>query len=210
MNNILIFSDLHINQSSIKECIMILEEIGMLVNKYNVDTLINLGDTFDCLRPTSQEMDIFATFIRRLGNDKKHIILAADSHESTTKEQSILNHYGILTDNVLIVKEFKDDNHLLCIHDSVKESPVNFDAKHSSREYKDFFYVFAGHIHSYYVLKPNFCGLGSCRWVNFSEVNDKYKIVALISDYNSEREQVHFLKLKSPIPMIEVILKNEK
>lgn len=208
MNNILIFSDLHINQSSLKECILILEEIGMLANKYNCDTLINLGDTFDGLKPSSQELDIFATFIRRLGN-KQHIIISANSHESTTEQESILNHYGILSDNVKVVKEFRDDNHLLCIHDSVKESPINFDAKHSYKEYKDFIYIFAGHIHSYYILKPNFCGLGSCRWVSFSEAQDKYKIVALIEKYGTDKEQVHFLKLQTPIPMIEVILKNE-
>ena len=67
LNNILIYSDLHINQSSLKECIIILEEIGMLVNKHNIDTLINLGDTFDILKPSSAELDIFATFIKRLG-----------------------------------------------------------------------------------------------------------------------------------------------
>ena len=53
MTNILLYSDLHITQTSAKECIYILEEIGMLANKYNCDTLINLGDTFDGLKPSS-------------------------------------------------------------------------------------------------------------------------------------------------------------
>ena len=209
MNNILIFSDLHITQSSIKECISVLEEIGMLANKYNCDTLIDLGDTFDNLKPNSLELDAFATFIRRL--NKKIIILTANSHESETEEKSILNHYGILSDNVQIVKEYRDSNHLLCIHASTKESPINFDAKHSYKEYNDFIYVFAGHIHSYYVLKPNFCGLGSCRYINFDETKDKQKIVALITDYNTETEKVHFMKLKLPIPMVQIELgKNDQ
>jgi DNA repair exonuclease SbcCD nuclease subunit len=208
MHNILLYSDLHISQSSLKECTIILEEISMLANKYKIDTLINLGDTFDNLKPSSSELDVLAKFIKN-NNDKKHIIIAANSHESETEEISILNHYGILSDNVIIVKEYKDQDHLLCIHDSIKESPNNYGAKYSVKDFNKFLYVFAGHIHSYYLVKPNFCGLGSCRWVNFDESKDKQKIIAIISDYNIDKEQVHFLKLKTPTPMIEIILKNE-
>jgi DNA repair exonuclease SbcCD nuclease subunit len=204
MNNILLFSDLHITQSSSKECISILEEIGMLTNKYNVDTLIDLGDTFDSLKPNSTELDIFATFIRKL--NKKIIILAANSHESTTQEESILNHYGILSDNVTVVKEFKDGIHLYCGHYSLKESTKNYDAKLSKEIFKDYLYVFLGHIHSYELIKPNVVHLGSSRYVSFDEVKDKQKIVSLITDYGTEGEKVHFLKLKSPIPMIQIEL----
>lgn len=207
MNNILLFSDLHITQSSIKECISVLEEIGMLANKYNCDTLIDLGDTFDNLKPNSLELDAFATFIRRL--NKKIIILAANSHESTTQEESILNHYGILSDNVTVVKEFKDSTHLYCGHFSIKESLVNYGAKLSKEAFKDYLYVFLGHIHSYSIIKPNIVHLGSCRFVDFSEAQDKHKIVALITGYNTEQEGIHFMKLKSPTPMLEVLLKNE-
>lgn len=204
MNNILIFSDLHITQSSLKECTLILEEIGMLANKYNVDTLINLGDTFDSLKPTSTELDVFATFIRRL--NKKIIILAADSHESTTQEESIINHFGILNEMVTVVKEYKDNNHLYCGHYSLKESSANYDAKVSKTALKDYVYVFLGHIHSYEVIKPNICHLGSSRYVSFAEAQDKHKIVALIVNYGTDKEEVHFLGLKSPIPMIELKL----
>ncbi len=207
MNNILIYSDLHINQSSLKECIQILEEIGMLANKYNVDTLINLGDTFDGLKPSSKELDVFATFINRLRN-KQHIILAADSHESTTQEESILNHYGILSDNVKIVKEYKDGNHLYCGHYVIKESKAGYGAKISKANLKDYLYVFLGHIHSYQQIKPNIMHIGSARYVHFDEAQDKRKIVGLITDYDTQAERVHFLKLNSPIPMMEFILQS--
>lgn len=206
MNNILLFSDLHITQSSLKECILILEEIGMLANKYNCDTLINLGDTFDGLRPTSSELDVFATFIRRLGNNKQHIIIAAQSHESTTQEESILNHYGILSDNIKIVKEYKDQNHLFCGHFILKESSKNFGATASKEVFKDYLYVFLGHQHSYELIKPNCVQLGSCRYINFDEAKDLQKIVALITDYGTEDEKCHFMKLKSPIPMLQLEL----
>ena len=204
MKNVLIFSDLHLTQSSAKECVLILEEIGMLVNKHNVDTLISLGDTFDSVKPSSLELDLLATFIRRI--NKNIIILAADSHESETKEQSILNHYGILSNNVKVVKEFKDGNHLYCGHFSIKESLSNYDAKLSKLDFKNYLYVFLGHIHSHQLIKPNILHLGSCRYVNFDEAKDKAKIVALITNYNAEGEKVHFLKLQTPIPMVEIIL----
>jgi len=209
MNSILLFGDLHITQSSLKECTLILEEIGMLANKYNVDTLINLGDTFDSLKPTSVELDVFATFIRRL--NKKIIILAANSHESESEERSILNHYGILSNNVTVVKEFKDGNHLFCGHFSIKESANNYGAKLSKEEFKNYLYVFLGHIHSYQLIKPNIVHLGSSRYVSFDEAKDKQKIVALITGYDTEVEKVHFMKLKSPIPMVQLELsKNEE
>lgn len=208
MNNILIFSDLHINQSSLIECVQILEEIGMLSNKYNCDTIISLGDTFDNLKPNSSELDLLATFVRRL--DKKIILLAADSHESTTQEKSILNHYGILSNNAEIVKRFIDNKHLYCGHFVIKESNKNYGAKLSKKDLKNYIYVFLGHQHSYEVIKPNICHLGSCRWVNFDEAKDKHKIVALITDYDTPTEQVHFLKLKSPIPMIQLELSKNK
>ena len=209
MNNILLFSDLHITQSSLKECVSILEEIGMLANKYNVDTLINLGDTFDSIKPTSVELDVYATFIRRL--NKKIITLAANSHESTTQEESIVNHFGILNEMVTVTKEFKDSNHLYCGHFSIKESLVNYGAKLSKETFKEYFYVFLGHIHSYQLIKPNIVHLGSCRYINFDEAKDKQKIVALVTDYNTETEKVHFMKLKSPIPMVQIELsKNDQ
>jgi DNA repair exonuclease SbcCD nuclease subunit len=208
MNNVLIFSDLHITQSSLKECTLILEEIGMLANKYNVDMLINLGDTFDSIKPTSAELDIYATFIRRL--DKKIITLAANSHESETEERSILNHYGILSDNVIVVKEFKDEKHLYCGHFSIKESANNYGATLSKEQFKEYLYVFLGHVHSYQLIKPNILHLGSCRYVDFAEAEDKHKIVALITDYGTESEKVHFLKLNSPIPMIQLELSKNK
>jgi DNA repair exonuclease SbcCD nuclease subunit len=208
MNNILIFSDEHRNLASLKECDAIDSELISLKEKYHCDTVISLGDNFDTLKPSSQELDQFAKFIKKL--NCKFIILAANSHESTTEEESILNHYGILSDNVQIVKEYKDQNHLYCGHYSIKESTKNYDAKRSKEDLKGYLYVFLGHIHSYQLIKPNIVHLGSVRYVNFDEAEDKQKLIALISDYGSEREQVHFLKLKSPYPMAEFILNSNK
>ncbi len=201
MKNILLFSDLHISKESLKESIIILEEIGMLANQYNCDTIIDLGDTFDNLKPTPQELDIFATFIKRL--NKKLIVIAANSHESESKIDSVLNHYGILSERVTIVKEFIDENRLYCGHFSIKESVKNYDANLSKDDLKRYKQVWLGHIHSYQIIKPNICHLGSSRYVNFDEINDK-KVIAIITDYHAENEKTRFLALKSPISMKQV------
>ncbi len=202
--NYLIFGDLHITQNSLKECQEILNEILMLCNKYSITHVIDLGDTYDSLKPSSQELDLFAKFIKDL--NRPIIILAADSHESTTKEESILNHYGILSDNVTVVKEFKDNNHLFCGHFMIKESNKNYGAIFSKEDLKQYTYCFLGHLHSYQMIKPNICHLGSARYVSFDEAQDKHKIVVLITDYETQAEKVHFLKLQSPIKMVEFIL----
>jgi DNA repair exonuclease SbcCD nuclease subunit len=208
LRNILLFSDLHLTQSDLPECIQILEEIGMLANQYNVDLLINLGDTFDNLKPSSLEFDAFATFIKRL--NKKMIIIAAASHESETTEQNIVNHFGILSENVQVLKEYKDENHLYCGHFILKESQKKLYGGTISKEMlKQYRYVFLGHSHRYEIIKPNCCQLGSSRFVNFDEAQDQHKIVALIEDYKREKERVHFLALKSPISMIEIELIKE-
>lgn len=202
--NYLIFGDLHITQNSLKECREILNEILMLCNKYSVTHVIDLGDTYDNLKPTSQELDLFSNFIREL--NRPITIIAANSHESETEQISIINHFGVLNPMVKVVKEIKQGNHLYCGHFFLKESSINYGAKLSKEDLKDYIYVFLGHQHNYEVIKPNICHLGSCRYVNFEEVKNKHKIVALITNYGQESEQVHFLKLKSPIPMISLEL----
>jgi DNA repair exonuclease SbcCD nuclease subunit len=202
--NILIYSDEHRTVESAAECLAVDTELISLKEEHKCDLVISLGDNFDSIKPSSSELTQFATFIKKL--NCKFIIIAANSHESTTQEESILNHYGILSDNVQIVKEYKDGDHMYCGHFSIKESSKNYDAKLSRLDFKKYLYVFLGHIHSYQLIKPNILHLGSCRYVNFDEASDKHKIVALIMNYNTEAEKVHFLRLKSPIPMIELKL----
>jgi DNA repair exonuclease SbcCD nuclease subunit len=204
MTNILIYSDEHRCIDSLKECESIDNELLFLKEKYKCDTVISLGDNFDNLKPSPAEQDQFANFIKDL--NCRFIIIAANSHESETEQLSVLNHYGILARNVEVVKEFKDGNHLYCGHFSIKESSKNYDAKLSKVDLKDYLYVFLGHIHSYQLIRPNIVHLGSCRYINFDEAKDKQKIVALITGYGTPAEGVHFLKLKSPIPMIQLEL----
>jgi len=197
MQNIGIFSDWHITQSSLPECKEIGEEIINLFNANGVDSVVNLGDTFDNLKPTSQELDFYSDFQKKL--NRSTIIIAAQSHESTSLENSILNHFGILDPNIKIVKEYNDDNYLFAGHFTLKESTVNYGSVRSKDEFKGFKYVLLGHQHSKQLI-DNVCHLGSIRYVNFNEFNDQKKIL-IIQNYRLENEKCLFLALKSTIPM---------
>jgi hypothetical protein len=148
MKNILIFSDLHLNQESLHECESILDEIIILAEKNSADTVIDLGDTFNNLKPTSSELDVFAEFVKKL--NRKLIIIAADSHESISKEESVVNHYGILSDNVSVVKEYHDNGNLFCGHFIVKGAKKDFGAIITQKELSEKYrFSFLGHQHSF-------------------------------------------------------------
>ena len=204
MSNLLIYGDLHIKKEELKECILVLEEIGMLCNKHEVSHVINLGDTFDVLKPESECLDVFSTFINRL--NKPMIILAANSHESTTQEHSIVNHFGILNNNITVVKEYIDETFLYCGHFILNESKHNYGAKLGKKDLEQYKLVYLGHEHTHQIIKPNICHLGSCRWIDFAESQDKAKVVCLIQNYKEKEQKIHFIALKSPYPMVDVHL----
>jgi DNA repair exonuclease SbcCD nuclease subunit len=202
--NKLIFGDLHLKKEELKECILVLEEIGMLCNKHNVDQVINLGDTFDKINPESECLDVFSTFINRL--NKPMTLLAANSHESTTQEHSIVNHFGILNNSITVVKEYIDETFLYCGHFILNESKINYGAKLGKKDLEQYKLVYLGHLHSHQIIKPNICHLGACRWVDFGESQDKAKVVCLIQNYKEKDQKIHFIALKSPYPMVDVHL----
>jgi hypothetical protein len=139
----LIFADEHRCKSALEECSAIDNEIISLKEQYNCDTVISLGDNFDLIQPGSQVLTQFAQFVKKLNCN--FICLAAQSHESETLEDSILNHFEILDNNIKIVKEFIDGTHIYCGHFIVKEAKKNFGATISKESLKQYKYVFLGH-----------------------------------------------------------------
>jgi len=203
--NILIYSDFHIKNSELKECELVGNEIISLCKKYNVTKVISLGDNFDTSKPSSLELSFFASFLKTLNCEV--ILIAANSHESETPEDSIVNHFGILSDKVTVVKEYQDGDHMYCGHFTLVESKYSFGAKHSKNDFKNYKYVFLGHQHSYEIVKPNICQLGAVRYVDFAESQDKAKVVCLIENYGEDdKEKVSFLGLKYPFHMVDVTL----
>lgn len=205
--NYLIYSDFHITKESLEECSLIFNEITEIGKVNNVDRYINLGDTFDVIKPSSEELDLFAQFIIKSG--KGHTIIAAKSHESTSAEDSILNHFGILLEHVNIVQDYTDSGNYFG-HFYVKESKKGkFGATVSKEELKKYKHVYLGHQHSFEIIPKNICQLGSVRYVNFDEAIDQNKKVALVTDFgDNEKEKFSFINLKSPYPMKQIEVTN--
>jgi len=208
--NKLIFTDLHIKKSELIECGLVLDEIITLCNKYNVDEVYDLGDTFDILKPESECLDLFSNFIKKL--NKPLVVLAANSHESTTPEESVINHFGILHPNVKVVKEYIDKEHMYCGHFTLLESQISYGANKRAEDFKRYKYVLLGHQHSLQAIGKNILHLGACRYIDFAESQDKAKVVLLVENYNETNEKNHLLALKSVYPMKDVYLdpKGEK
>jgi DNA repair exonuclease SbcCD nuclease subunit len=204
MNNYLFFSDLHLAQNSIAECKDILEEILQICKAYEITQVFNLGDTFDKLYPSSEELDIFADFVKRL--NLPIIILAANSHESTTHTDSVLNHFGLLKETVSIVKSYSDDGVLFCGHFIVSQSVKNYGGTVNKETLKQYPFVLLGHGHNPELVGHNIVQLGSVRFVDFGEDKTLKKQVALCTDYKGPKQKWSFLPLKAAIPMTDVII----
>ncbi len=202
--NIIVFGDIHIKKSELAECSLVLDEIVSLCNKYHVDQVIDLGDTFDTLRPESECLDLFAKFVKKL--ERPITIISANSHESSTSEESIVNHFGILSEGVKVVKEYIDESYLFAGHFFLNESNVNYGASRNAEEFKKYKYVFLGHQHTLQAIGKNIMHLGASRHIDFAETQDKAKVILLIEDYKSDTEKNHIIALKTPYPMREVYL----
>ena len=200
--NLLFFTDIHILEKELDECKLILDEIIGLANEHKVEKVFDLGDTFDSLSPTSAEFDLFANFVIEL--NRPISIIAADSHESSSSEDSIVNHFGVLNKMVTVQKQYIDSEHLFAGHFIVNQSKKNKGGNVPGENLKKYKYVILGHGHSHELIVPNLCQLGSCRWINFNEAADENKVVLLITNYKEENEKCHFIALSSPIPMKDV------
>jgi DNA repair exonuclease SbcCD nuclease subunit len=168
--NYLIFGDLHINKQDLPEVKEVLDEIYLLKVKHNVGKIFILGDSFDKINPSSIEIDMLVEFLVKC--DVPIVLIAADSHESTSRENSIVNHFGVLNSKIEVVKEWTD-NRMFCGHFTLTESKINFGATRSKREFESYKYVFLGHQHTWELIPRNICQVGACRYIDFLEKADK-------------------------------------
>jgi len=202
--NILFASDFHIIESDLTEINTIFNELLIIKDKYCINKLIIAGDSFDKVNPTSKELDCLSTFLKTINTPT--ILLAANSHESISQTESVVNHFGILKDNINVVKEYIDDNKLFVGHFIVNQSSKNFGATIDVTTLKQYRYVILGHGHNHEMSTSNWCQLGSIRHVDFGEDQNIHKIVAVCEDYDSLRPRWKFIPLNSPYPMITLEL----
>lgn len=208
--NILFYTDPHICLSSITECELVFDEIIELVEKYKISKVISLGDNFDTTKPSAAELNCLAKFLKKL-NNKEVILLAATSHESETNILSSVDVYGILSDTITIVKEYRDEGKLYCGHFIINESKANkgsLSGTKSKKELQNYKFVVLGHGHNFEIIKPNVCQLGSCRYISFGEDENIKKRVGIVTDYGEDKERWGFIELKTPYPIVNIEVSN--
>jgi DNA repair exonuclease SbcCD nuclease subunit len=202
--NLLFASDFHILERDLSELESIFAEIIFLKDKHCINKIIIPGDSFDSIKPTSKELDCLSSFITKLNIPV--VLLAANSHESSTPEESVINHFGLLNDKIMTCKEYKDENRLYVGHFIVTQSSKNFGGTVDKNDLRNYKFVVLGHGHNFEIIKPNILQLGSVRFVDFGEDTSIKKKIAICTHYNEQTQKWHFVDLNSYIPMINVNL----
>ena len=205
--NLMFCSDFHIIESDLEEINSIFDELLIIKDKYCINKLVIAGDSFDKIIPTSKELDCLSTFLKKI--NLPTVLLAANSHESTTNSESIINHFGILKDTINVVKEYHDGNKLFVGHFIVNQSSKNYGGTIDSQTLKQYRYVILGHGHNFELSNSNWCQLGSIRYVDFKDDLTIPKKVGICLGYETDRPEWKFIDLNSPIPMISFNLDKE-
>ncbi|HEY0088633.1 MAG TPA: hypothetical protein VGB37_07305 [Candidatus Lokiarchaeia archaeon] len=198
---ILIATDLHIKESNFEELELVFNEIYQLSIYHQIEEFWLLGDSFDKITPTIKEIDFFSNFLKQF-KDKFVRIVAAPSHESKSVEETYLTHFGILVDNIQVAPEFKINlgkNKIYLGHFMCQESLCGFKEEKTIKDYEEYDLTLLGHQHSWQQIAKNAYHLGSCSYVNFNEVKDDNKYIAILND--NKGLQIDFIKLQTPYPM---------
>ena len=196
--------DFHIRENDLEEICKIFEELLSLISKAQISKVFITGDSFDKITPTSLELDCLSNFLSAIKCPV--VLIAANSHESTTQEQSIINHFGILKDNITVCKEYIENNTLFVGHFGITQSALSRGGTVDKKELSSYRNVILGHFHNYELIQPNICQLGSVRYIDFGEDTSIVKRVAICYDVESKKPQWKFPAIKSCYPMINCIL----
>lgn len=190
----LIITDAHIDEKSIAD----LENIFTEICKYKADVLVFCGDYFEKKKPTPREIIFGTKWAYKFKQLFKKVILLKGNHDKTEDISAVdyLKYFGIT-----VVDDYTDECKNYFGHFMVKGSKLEYGtAKCSLTDLKTKKRIILGHQHSFQKLAKNAFHLGSVRYVNFNESQDKHKFIAKIDSKN----EIHFIPLTSPMPMYDV------
>jgi DNA repair exonuclease SbcCD nuclease subunit len=207
--NLMFFGDIHCEEKSIPEIESIFSEILTIKDTQEVDGVIITGDSFDNVKPSPDELDCLASFLKKLNCPIQ--IIVAKSHESISETESVINHFGLLNNKISVCTEYQDEKYLYVGHFTLAESKYNYGSTISKKQFAQYKHVILGHQHSFQEIKPNIIHIGSIRYIDFAEAQDKEKFCLIIKNYRTIGQTLAFIPLKSLIPMISLELgKNEQ
>ena len=197
-------SDFHINSPNLEELYKIFEELLSIISKTQISKVIIAGDSFDKINPNSIELDCLANFLKVIPCPT--VLLAASSHESSTPEESVINHFGILKDDITVCKEYIEDPLLFVGHFGITQSSLSYGGTVDKTTLSKYRNVVLGHFHNFEIIHPNICQLGSVRFVDFGEDTSIAKRIAICYDFEKDKPKWHFPLLSSTIPIVNVTL----
>ena len=194
----IIIGDLHINEQAIPELTKIVDEI-LSIN--SPDRYVQLGDFYDKNKPTPLELKFGTDVVRRLKANSKLqevVIISGTGEHDIYHDTSVIEYLSNL--GIKAVKGDYIDDDILYGHWMTNQSKYEYGSfKKTVKELKKYKRVILGHQHSYQLLAKNICHLGSVRYVNFGEVDDKEKYIGILKG-----QDLKLHVLKSPMPMIDV------
>jgi len=189
----LIIGDSHIKESAIPELEIIFQEIL----QQDAKEFIHLGDYYDNKRPTAKEIIFGTKWMLKFKKKYKKVILIRGNHEKTGNT-SIVDYFTYM--GIKVLDEYIDKNNCYYSHFMTNKSLYEYGSfQKTVKELRQYNYTLLGHQHNPQALEPNMYHLGSVRYCQFNEVTDPYKRIAVI-----EKGKLEFIKLNSPIPMIDV------
>lgn len=177
---VIVFTDPHIEEKNLPELEKIFNEI-LGLSKHS-KTLICVGDYFDKKNPSATEIDFGTKWaIKFLKAFDKFEMVIGNHPEISDKMSSVtyLSHLGVKLHDYLVM----DGTYYG--HFMIKESLCGFNEKLSYNDLSGYKLSILGHQHSFQEIaldKHKVIHLGSVRYVDFGEVNDKHKYVCLVDE----------------------------
>lgn len=196
----IVFSDPHIDEKSIDE----LEEVFTEILRYSKGKplLICGGDWYDRKNPSPREIDFGTKWVLKFKKEFADFYMISGNHPAIDKDISgisYMRHLGINTEEDAVIENVYYGHYM------VKESLCGFNEERNAIDLiTNHPLSILGHQHSFQVIKldgylSEIVHPGSCRYVDFGEVQDKNKYILVVEDE-------HFIevRLNKVRPMYEV------
>jgi len=194
----IVFTDSHIQEDCLEELDKVFSEI--LTYSKGKPVLVCVGDYYEKKNPTPREIDFGTKWVIKFKQAFKNFIMVTGNHPDIDGKISTVSYMSYL--GIEVVPDLTLDG-VHYAHYMVKESLCGFnESREGSQLATNYALSILGHQHTPQIItigSSRIIHLGSCRYVDFGEAQDKSKFIAVINN-----GQFQEIALKSVRPMIDV------